>query len=504
MKRKNLLLPFICMFFASLFTACSDDDKDSIKFDVKKTTLNTQGEEQFITITASSDWQVVDVPEWLSVHPTSGIAGSTEIILYSTLNKSAEPRSASITFISRTIREFTVEQLGINALDPFITAEGPSYAASVLGGDPKIEITSNTFWKITSLPDWITTKQMAGYQSAEITLSLDENPLPGGREGEILFTGEGAEYALKIRQQGRRDMIWSPALSIFSYRSLSFGASSFSAQTELPFITTGIQEKIYLGNLISHKSGSNTDMHEFTGYTSLPITASPGVYSEELEKTYIPSKAGELEIANNVIARFDGKGSSISQSKYPEFYSYRDLYIIGMLNLGLELDEILTGSSYIDNEMDVNKYGVIYSFCQNAFTIYMDTPGKLIEESLSASDRAKGASYVNSVTYGKVGLLIVESTIDIKLVKNAIDAALSSRTLTQEEIQILDSSDISYLYFIDHEAQVQRGGLDVVLTYKEEMNNKTGNLYPVSFCLADFETKAINSVSFSFKLQDAW
>ena len=58
------------------------------------------------------------------------------------------------------------------------------------------------------------------------------------------------------------------------------------------------------------------------------------------------------------------------------------------------------------------KYGLIYSFKRTFFTLDIDIPKKLIKEELKDADKAKGASYVSSVGYGRVGLLIVESDTD--------------------------------------------------------------------------------------------
>ena len=56
------------------------------------------------------------------------------------------------------------------------------------------------------------------------------------------------------------------------------------------FINPAIQDKIYLGNLVSHNAQSNINIPEFTGYTFNPVTVSTSAAVEEVVKTYIPSQ----------------------------------------------------------------------------------------------------------------------------------------------------------------------------------------------------------------------
>ena len=71
-----------------------------------------------------------------------------------------------------------------------------------------------------------------------------------------------------------------------------------------------------------------------------------------------------------------------------------------MVNLGVKLDEIMSDVSFKEKEM-TRKYGVIYSFKRTFFTLDIDIPKKLIKEELKDADKAKGASYVSSVGYGR-------------------------------------------------------------------------------------------------------
>ena len=78
------------------------------------------------TVSANTDWGVaVDgAPDWVSVSPSGGIAGSTSIKLTLKENKGTEPRTAPLIFRSGSLRkEFTITQ-GFNASSDIVVPEG--------------------------------------------------------------------------------------------------------------------------------------------------------------------------------------------------------------------------------------------------------------------------------------------------------------------------------------------------------------------------------------------
>lgn len=86
------------------------------------------------------------------------------------------------------------------------------------------------------------------------------------------------------------------------------------------------------------------------------------------------------------------------------------------------------------------KYGLIYSFKRTFFSLDINIPEKLIQEELKEADLEKGVSYVSSITYGRVGLLIVESDTDSREVKAAVNRLIENKSLSQEESELLSGS----------------------------------------------------------------
>jgi len=82
LKYFYLLLLAIC----GVMTSCSDDNDETrtlgdLQVSSSYVTLNINGGKTTITVTSAADWNVVaeDVPEWLTITPMAGSAGTTEV-----------------------------------------------------------------------------------------------------------------------------------------------------------------------------------------------------------------------------------------------------------------------------------------------------------------------------------------------------------------------------------------------------------------------------------------
>ena len=80
MKLKYFL-PFFVAAIAAIFTSCSDDNDptylDEIRVSQSYVSLNTNGGSTSIDVVANGNWTVSDIPEWLTVSPTSGSGNGT-------------------------------------------------------------------------------------------------------------------------------------------------------------------------------------------------------------------------------------------------------------------------------------------------------------------------------------------------------------------------------------------------------------------------------------------
>lgn len=139
MKLKYLLLSFFA--FATLLTSCEDElvipSLDEVKVDMSYIGFGAEAGSKSITVTTTDAWNITNIPEWLTVNPTSG---------------NAAPEGTTVTFsVSSSDSE--------NASEVYINCAG------------KTQI--------------LTVKQVVGPQ--EITISTCKEVIENGVDGKIYW-----------------------------------------------------------------------------------------------------------------------------------------------------------------------------------------------------------------------------------------------------------------------------------------------------------------------------
>lgn len=504
---KNSFLLISIVYFLLLTISCSklEREKDILELDKSAITINQEGGEEFVELTSNDAWEIQDIPEWLSVSPFNGDYSDVICITAKENNESAR-RQASLLFSRGKINKtLEVEQLGLEDVAPFIEFSRNQIEVSNLAGTQTVKLTTNRPWEIYFVPNWISVTPSSGNKSTEITIRIAENRSPDKRLSKVVFSGDFGQESLEVSQSGLRDIVMSPGLSIFSFKRLKYDTELnwCDVWADSLFINPAIRDKIYLGNLISHNAPSNTDIPEFTGYTFNPVTISAWPAIEGGAKTYIPSQMEQESFAKEVIGKLQNRDEEFNlHDNAVEFYSHRQLHTVGVISMGVKLDEVVSGTSFLEKEM-TRKYGLLYSFKRIFFKLNMDIPTKLIQEELKNTDAARGVSFVSSVSYGKVGLLVIESDTDSRDVRDAINHIIRREPLSQEEVNLLSTVDVCYVCFdSDKNVQMKKGNIDVVEAYREGALNGTDNIYPVEFSLSNYPDNLPGILSFGFRIGD--
>ena len=174
-----------------------------------------------------------------------------------------------------------------------------------------------------------------------------------------------------------------------------------------------------------------------------------------------------------------------------------------MVNFGVRLDEIVTGNSYAQKEME-DKYGLLFSFKKVAFTLDLNlSQGEtVVKETLKDTDRNRGVSYVSSVAYGNLGLLVVQSLTDSRYARAAINKFLEDIPLSSNEMELIESCEISYISFDNHnQVQSEKNALKALNAYKEAKSfTDFENIYPVGFSVSDFVSHNRNTLSYKITI----
>lgn len=506
MKNKFLQSLMLSFVFVLALTSCDDEEKYSLEISKETITIDLKGGQEPIRVSSNGYWEVKDIPDWITVNPSSG-EKSTDITIIVTENKETIQKSASLLFVCGDIsRNLNVKQLSISDLDPFIEIDKDILPMNIQGDEQRVKLTTNRAWKIENVPDWVSVSPTHGEKSIDIVIKVGENRQPEGRNVNLEIIAENAKKTLNITQLGLKDYIQEPSLpTISSFKKVEFTSNldNYDIETNSLFVNPNIKNRIYLGNLISHNAGSNVNIPEFAGYDFNPIDVYTTAAVNEVTTKFTPSQTAQADFVKDIIAQNPQQQERFSIDKSGvEFYTYRQLHTVGMVNLGVKLDELISGKPFTQQEM-TKKYGIIFSFKQVLFSLGMDFPMELIKEKLSESDLSKGVSYVSTVSYGRIGLLIVESDTDSRELKIVINKVIEETSLTAEESNLIHAADISHVYFTnDNEVTVKKGGLEAVNSYKNAILNLRDNIYMLDFTLNDFTNHSNNTIHFSFKISE--
>lgn len=172
---------------------------------------NTTGSK---TITISSDlsWTASSAQSWISVNPTNGTAGVTELTVAVVENNGISNREGSVTVRmadgTSTIIPVTQGGLYINA-SPSLVGFSDDGMSLMVYGNTYINVTLSTnlsFWAILSHPDWLTVTPENGESGVHtLTLKAKDNPETYERKGTVTIgnNGLGLKTTVDVTQNGK-------------------------------------------------------------------------------------------------------------------------------------------------------------------------------------------------------------------------------------------------------------------------------------------------------------
>ena len=393
--------------------------------------------------------------------------------------------------------------------DITLSLDGITFEAK--GGSERVILKSKTPWKALNLPEWISISKTEGDTNAEIIVEVKANRKELPRSFTIAFVSEKSRVELEIVQHKapvEPEVKWSKLNFTMHYElgDMILGDDQktriYTFKTDRVFINRsklhGIGSKAYLGNIFATKLLSSTDMKVYDGYSFDNITVSSSTLT--MSKTFVPSLENQKIYADEIISEMPTQSESfVTDNSGVEYHSHRELNLIGMSNMGEKLDELISGHSYQTKEMKKNT-GIIYSYGHSKFSMYMDIPhGPVPEESLPKEPH----SFIISVTYGRVGLLIVESDFSEERVRMVVKKVFTGKdsSLSNEENDVIEEFDAYHLYF-DYFGilRVKRGKLDAVKSYVKEITEDSSIVYPISFELAELAEFGLTKAEFQVTL----
>lgn len=145
MKLKYIILSFIAALAG--FTSCSDDNDptylDEIRVSSSYVSLDVNGGSNSITVTTSDSWTLntEEIPEWLTVSPTSGSAGESTIQFSASSTLDGRTAELHLTSAGRT--------QNINIIQGLSTVSDATCAEVIAGPDSKTYRITGVVTRIT-------------------------------------------------------------------------------------------------------------------------------------------------------------------------------------------------------------------------------------------------------------------------------------------------------------------------------------------------------------------
>lgn len=197
-----MLLMGLALFTSSM---CSPDhDEPRLEVSTNEITLDAEGETQSLTIDSNVSWTITGNKSWLSVSPTMGKKDAT-VVLTAQQNTNVENRECQLTIVAADGGVSQTVKVVQDGAEGELRVNGSTSASLSFGADggekQQINITANSDWTITSIPDWIRVSPVNGSKNSTITVTVDkENFSDEDREATLVVEGNGISANLNVNQ----------------------------------------------------------------------------------------------------------------------------------------------------------------------------------------------------------------------------------------------------------------------------------------------------------------
>ncbi|WP_160712311.1 thiol-activated cytolysin family protein [Chitinophaga solisilvae] len=293
------------------------------------------------------------------------------------------------------------------------------------------------------------------------------NYIPDGA-GTVKFgTGDAALFSANdvFRNQKEstvelRDSIWTDG----------FGKTVIGVADEISISQSTHQQRAFAGSLIQGNTVSDLTFKPIATYQSKvkPLKVSVSFPAKKVSGTISKiSLSGTREFISDIMYN-NQLGNQLAAYSYSmeRFTSYDELKLAFGSNVNTRALFYKSSSSSSTEEHRISKRsGVYVRFIQRNFTIDVDLPdgGNLLDPSVNPADlQDLSPAYVSSITYGRLGIMSIESDSSYESTYEAFNKAYKalfvsgSSYLTESEKRIIDQADMRlFLVGTDGNATVQ-------------------------------------------------
>lgn len=199
-------------------------------------------------------------------------------------------------------------------------------------------------------------------------------------------------------------------------------------ETKEQVVLDEFADQVYPGAIFTGPSVASGDFTPVTGYTKKPITVGLSLVGKSVTGT-IPSPSWTSTqdfLSNSLLAGFSGKQLASFSFDMNQFTDYNEMKLTFGANVSVS--SVLSIGINGKSTKIKKKFGLTAKFLQKNFTMNMDIPkdGQLIDGTIDPTFLGKYSPvYVNSITYGRLGIVVIESDDNYEELSLAFKAAFN-------------------------------------------------------------------------------
>ena len=150
--------------------------------------FTADGGSKSISVTSNFSWETISKPSWITISPSSGSNGITNITVTASSSTSASSRTGTISLGNSSKSVSISVSQGAASISDGISASVSSLSFVADGESKNIIITSNFSWETTNMPSWITITPSSGSSgSTSITVTTSRSTSTSTRSGTLSF-----------------------------------------------------------------------------------------------------------------------------------------------------------------------------------------------------------------------------------------------------------------------------------------------------------------------------
>lgn len=197
------LIPVMAMALSLVITSCKKEEEDS-KLSVSPSSISVNAEKttQTINVASNTSWTVTETPSWVEVAPAYGTDNGT-IQVTVLENTKTEERSDVLVIATNdgTIeKNIKINQKGkVVALSVDVTSIN---LPSTANASQAINITCNSSWTISGVPDWLQISSISGNGNSSVIITTRNiNNSASARSATIVISSEGQSQSITVLQE---------------------------------------------------------------------------------------------------------------------------------------------------------------------------------------------------------------------------------------------------------------------------------------------------------------